>query len=316
MKKFTLRLLLFCLLPLPLLYGLNYVIDNGLRKSRSYFYAEWNDLFNSKINADVIVCGSSRAWVHISPKILDSMLHVNSYNLGMDGTQFMMEYDRFKIYLKHNKKPKYVIQTLDYHSFMEKYELYGYQQFLPYLNDTDVWAMTKNYKGKFGFMEQNFPLFKYNNQEVIAKEGVRSFFNKGEVSKKYKGYEGQTLGWDYAFANAGKAVPIEPFVLWYDKKSVEKFYEFLEYCKQQGIKVILVFPPIYKEFLPTFIHKEDILAIYNGAAQKYNVPLLNYLDDTLGDNKRMFYNSQHLTKPGSEILTAKVAARMKELMGQ
>jgi hypothetical protein len=30
----------------------------------------------------------------------------------------------------------------------------------------------------------------------------------------------------------------------------------------------------------------------------------------------MFYNSQHLTKPGSEILTAKVAARMKELMGQ
>ena len=142
MKRFSLRLLWFCLLPLPLLFGLNYVVETGLKKSRSYYYAEWNDIFNSKINADVLICGSSRAYVHLSPKIIDTILHIKSYNIGMNGTQFLMEYDRFRIYLKHNKKPKYVIQTVDFASFSLMIQ-FGHQLIFEKSNYLNKWPMNR-----------------------------------------------------------------------------------------------------------------------------------------------------------------------------
>jgi hypothetical protein len=317
MKKFTLRLLLFCLLPLPLLYGVNYIIETGLKKSRGYYFAEWNDILTGSINADVVVCGSSRAYVHVSPKILDSILGMKSYNLAMNGTIFMMEYDRFKIYLKHNKKPKYVIQTLDFGSVAETYELYAYQQFLPYLSDTDIVAMTKNYKGKFGFMDYYFPLYRYNNQGAVVAEGLKSFFGRGVKSTKYKGYEGQDVPWHPGFKEDVTGRPIaQPFIVKIDSNSKAKFFEYLELCKREGIKVILVFPPVYKPYVPLFVNRADILRIYDSAAQKYNLPLWYYLDDELSADKNMFYNSQHLKKKGAEIFTEKVAKRIKETVMQ
>ena len=53
------------------------MVDAGLRKSRNAYFANWNDLYNSKINADLLIMGSSRAEFHISPKILDSLLTLN-----------------------------------------------------------------------------------------------------------------------------------------------------------------------------------------------------------------------------------------------
>src|ERR1700747_729442 len=142
MKKIILRTLLFCLAPVPLLYLLQHIVDTGLRKSRYYYYSEWNDLFNGKINADLVVMGTSRAWVQVSPGILDSMLHLNSYNLGMDGTAFKIQYERFKMYMQHNKKPKYILQEVGYTSTLVKSDqLPVLQQFLPYLNDPIVWKM-------------------------------------------------------------------------------------------------------------------------------------------------------------------------------
>ena len=74
MKRFVLRLLLFCLLPLPLLYALGKVVDSGLKRSRSLLFSEWNDIYDGKINADMLILGSSKAWVQFSPLILDTAL--------------------------------------------------------------------------------------------------------------------------------------------------------------------------------------------------------------------------------------------------
>ena len=113
LQKFWLKLVLIALVPLLALSLMAYMVDTGLRKSDHVALADWNALFNAKINADLLVLGSSRAAFHISPYILDTALHLNSYNLGMSAWRFDMQWTRFKLYLEHNKVPKYIVHNVD-----------------------------------------------------------------------------------------------------------------------------------------------------------------------------------------------------------
>ena len=63
---------------------------------------EWNQIKEGKIKAELAVFGSSRAFIQINPKILEEETKLNSYNFGLNGSKFKMQFYRFNIYLKHN----------------------------------------------------------------------------------------------------------------------------------------------------------------------------------------------------------------------
>ena len=58
------------------------------------YYTSWNEIYDARVNADVVICGDSRAKLTYSPKILDSVLGTNSNwsvlqdLLGADGTNY------------------------------------------------------------------------------------------------------------------------------------------------------------------------------------------------------------------------------------
>ncbi len=314
MKKFITRSLLFCLAPLPLLYLLNYVVEQGLKKSHHYFYSEWNDLFNGKINADLIIMGSSRAWVQLSPKILDSVLQMNTYNLGMDASCPDLQFDRLKLYLQHNKKPKYILQEVGFNTTLVRFnDLPGSQQFLPYLNDDAVWAILKNHETTFNIMDRYFPLYRYNNELPIVKEGIKSYMGKGLAPVKYKGYQGQDKVWDSSFHNfrmehpTGISSPI-------DSAGLAIFKQYLDFCKEQGIKVIMVYPPVYYESIPLANNKDEFLKVYQEATTTYGIPFYNYMNDSMNYDRNNFYNSQHLNRAAAEIFTLKLANDIRKEM--
>ena len=312
MKKFILRLLLFCLAPLPLLYLFQYIVDSGLKKSRGFYYAEWNDLFDGKINADLLITGSSRAWVQVSPKILDSTLDLSSYNLGVDGANFKVQYARFRMYLLHNKKPKYVLQEVGYTSTLVRGDLLpASQQFLPYLSDSSIWQVVSTASDRLDLLDRYFPMYKYNNQLPEVKEGILSYFGKGAKTVKYKGYQGQEKQWDSSFHNFLMANPHgEIFPI--DSNSVALFREFLIYCKANDIKVIMFYPPAFIQSLDYIKNKDEILNVYNNFSKEYNIPFYSYMFDSLDYSRNNFYNSLHLNKGASEIFSRELANRLKK----
>jgi len=314
MKRFVFRLLLFCIVPMALLVPLAYVTDAGLHKSRHFFYAEWNDLFDGKINADMLINGSSRAWVQISPYILDSGLGINSYNLGMDATPPDIQFERLKVYLRYNKKPKYILQEVGYVSaFFASKALPNYQQFLPYLNDTAIWRLYKDLYPNVTIVERYFPLYKYNNQLPIIKEGLMSFIGKGRVSGKYKGYMGQNLNWDSSFSEAVKQNS-SAFVCKIEPKAVATMEAYMTLCKENGIQMILVYPPFYYEANNYIVNHELILNKLDELAKKYDIPYLDCRNTYLDSNRAYYYNSQHLNKKGSELFTQMLVGELKKIV--
>jgi hypothetical protein len=314
MKKFTIRLLIFCIAPLALLQALAYIVDTGLHKSRHFYYSEWNDIYDGKINADLIIQGTSRAWVHFSPVIIDSALGTNSYNLGMDAAPFDMQYERFRIYLRHNKKPKYILQEVGFNTtLMLSKSLPLYQQFLPYFHDSAIWRVYKSLYPNVTLVERYFPMYKYNNQLPVVKEGIWSYFGKGRAPVKIKGYAGQEKKWDSSFSNMIKSNPkgsswdIEP-------RAVALYREFLDYCKANDIKVIMVYAPFYYE-LDRFIQNHgEVRTVLSNIAAEYNLPYLDYTHNYLDSSKQYFYNSQHLNKEGSLLFSRMLVKDLKEII--
>lgn len=82
MKKFLYSIISFVLPVWVILTIADYYYSQAATKSNYFHIEAWYDLMHGKIDADVVVMGSSRAWVHINPIILDSILGVNTYNLG------------------------------------------------------------------------------------------------------------------------------------------------------------------------------------------------------------------------------------------
>lgn len=314
LKLFKKIFFLFVLLSFSL-YALAYVVDAGLRKSRNVYFANWNDLYNSKINADLLIMGSSRAEFQISPKIIDSVLVLNSYNLGLSAWHFDMQYARFRMYLQHNKKPKYIIQNVDVYGFSKRQDVADSPQFLPYIQDTILQNVTHNHKGEFDIYQQNIPLFKYKNESKLAIEGFLGFIGFSDLydtTTKYKGYRGNNYAWNKDFETFKKRYP-KGVNYRFDKEVIRQFNEYLAFCQRENIKVILVYAPEYFEVQTYYKNKSKLINLCQESVRKYGCQFLDYSKNSLCYNRDNFYNSQHLNKRGAELFSLDLGNKVKTL---
>ncbi len=314
--SFIKKLILMMFLVILSMYCLAFVVDHGLRKSRNEYYATWNDLFNGNIKADLLILGSSRAEFHISPKIMDSTLHLDSYNLGLSAWHFDMQYARFKLYLAHNPKPKYIIQNVDVYGFSKRADVVSREQFLPYINETILQETTRGHKGEFDIYQQYIPLYKYKNQQALAWEGICNFVNQTalyDTTTKYKGYRGNDYEWNKDFERFKKRYP-KGARYSFNKEILKQFNEFLAFCEKENIKVVLLYAPEYYEVQPLYKNKNQMMKMCEEASKRFHCYFLDYSKDTLCYQKKYFYNSQHLNKKGAEIFSKKLALDMKTLL--
>jgi hypothetical protein len=314
MKRFLLKFALFILPILLGLFVLDYTVTQGLKKTRYEYFAEWNDIFEGRANSDLIINGSSRAWVHISPKIIEDKTNCSSYNLGMDGQTFYMQYYHYLTYEKYNKKPKYIIQTLRESSLSKGENLTNYEQFLPYLDEDIITSAALTYKG-LSKWDGKIPFYRYVGEYNLIRVGILEYFNVESFSNgKYKGYKGFDRPWNGAaleqMKKSGRKAEIK-----FDADSVKLFESFLKYTRDSNIKLFLVIPPQYIESQSFISNKEQVMNTYKDLAAKYKIPLLDYSDDPMSYKKEFFYNAMHLNKKGAELFTEKLIKDMTDKYG-
>ena len=136
MKKFIKNLVLFIAPIIILAFPLDYYISKKLADSNSFAYGHsyiWKDIYNGNLNADILIYGSSRASTQINPQLFGDKLGESCYNLGLEGHNFWLSEFRHQEILKHNKKPKHIILSLDTFSLEKRPDLFNYEQFLPYM---------------------------------------------------------------------------------------------------------------------------------------------------------------------------------------
>jgi len=292
------------------MYLFDYAIESGLKKTESRLYKSWNKILTDSINAEIIILGNSRAYRHFDSRKIQDITGKSTWNLGMDSYSFNIQKMKYDIYKNKNRSPHYLIINVDNHTL--NYSEIGYEreQFLPYLNDS---SFKNNYyiKNSFSKKEIYIPLLKYFGYRNVIAIGLAEFLNlKHFNDNEFNGFWESFLNW-----NGNDLENMinnhENIHMVINDRTLENFKEFIQENKANGIKVILVWCPFYKEALKVMSDNKESRIFFNQIANENGILFLDYSNDELSNSKAFFENATHLNRKGAEIFSAKFANEIK-----
>ena len=241
--------------------------------------------------------GSSRTWVQYNTYILDSVLSVNSYNMGLDASHVQRQIVKYEVYRHYQKKkPSFLIINFDYWGNWEK-NSWQREQFFPYLVYPFIRkAITK--REHFSKKELYLPMYRFYEQGIESLTKCTAVENKKVKGSWYNGFLANELLWDgNRFAKVDK---IEFLPL---PDVVEDFDVFMTDLQKEGIRVIFVSAPIYIGATEKLTNLDDFYAFRDSFAKKYDVPVLDYIHDDICYDTTYFYNATHLNARGAKKFT-------------
>ena len=300
MKRFILNIVIFGFALLSFLIIFDAAITCAFHRNLTRQYAVWNDILHKDLDADVLIMGNSRAWCQYSPMILDTILGVNSYNLGLDGSCFDRQIARYDIYRHYQPtKPKYIIQNVEY-ATIGKTIGYEREQFMPYLMYPYFRNRIREVE-RFSRKELFIPMYRY-----YATNFYQNLVHKDDIL--YKGYNSENTPWD------GSALRnMTPFEQEVDTNTLSMFIDYIESTRRDSVNLILVIAPLYTDIHSVVLNMDEIHRIYYDLADQFDIPILDYSDCFLSQDTTCFYNATHLNKKGSELFTLRLAHDLDSL---
>jgi hypothetical protein len=316
MKAFLKRLLFFAMLTSILGIGLDQLLDHLLSQTKEYpgEFEVMNDIYDGAANCDLAIYGSSRAWNHVDPRILQDSLGMSCYNFGLNGQNFWLQYLRHLEFIEHNGRPRYILMSLDMFSFQPKNEIYNKMQFYPYmLFNKNIREYTENYKG-FNTLDYYVPLLRYSGKRkalsIIAKNILDP--KRNAHSFRFRGFAGLDTPWTDDFDNAKAALGVYKVPV--DTAIVRLFDEFLDECARTNTKVILLYSPEFIKGQEFVSNRDTIMDIFRDFAAEHDLRFLDYSDDELCHSQNLFFNASHLNSKGANLFSQELARDLKPIV--
>lgn len=298
MKKFITKSLLFFLGLFILALIPDIILTHKVKNSIFNDYPIWGKIKSGQMDNDLLILGSSRAWVQYSPRIIDSILNTNSYNLGRDGKKLDISILCADLYLKHNPKPKVILCDIYFMSMCNS-DPYGREQFFPYLFDRDIWkAVHKNHQIRY--VDRFIPMLKYYGH-------LKEYLSRISLNDTtYKGYFGYIREWK-CVSDEIPLKEIKEIPYYHDSTVLAMTDEWLQRCQKDSVKIVFVHSPMYYEATNKIDDTAAMWAMYRNLANKYNITILDYSHDSICYDTTLFYNAQHLNRKGAERFSLKLA---------
>lgn len=293
MKKFLQQVLLFwaiiCIVHIiPCI-----VFENKAKSSTDKVpYAKINEVIKmADVDADLVVLGNSRAEGGYDTALMNGMSGLKCLNLGNSGYSFDYSYHiMYENYIKHNKKPKYIIVEVGPWCFFDQIGPIYTIQMLPYINRPEF---------KFYIdlcpqlsMVDKMLLFRYVGKQRKVMEEIVYLRRPLDQKKETK------TSWckDYF----GKPQRLE-----HRKSTIELFASFLNESKAQGIDVILVCSPLHVDDGLRYFNMDGFWNIVRYCNMGKGFPMVTY-QDYFGNDTTLFSDPAHLNDAGKRLFTAKL----------
>ena len=308
MKKFLSMVLLFLGLLCLLAWGMDFLITRQFKKMDASPFANWNDIYNADIDADILIMGSSRAYVQFNPHVLDSVLKVNSYNLGMDGRAVESQVIKYHVYRREQQKKPQLVLFEVYQGTMDISNGYQRIQFVPYLTDAYLWQQTHKMED-FSWADMVIPCWRYRNYIQDIKEIINgtSYYCRPE-QKAYKGFCDYDKPWD-----GSMLARIDTIIYSRQPEAIAEVERFLAECQREQIQVAFVIAPYYIGATRKIEDLDGWYRMISAIAEPFDVPILDYTYDSLSYDTTYFYNASHLNWAGAALFTQKLAHDLDSL---
>jgi hypothetical protein len=292
MRKFHQNIILFSLV-LSLVLLIVEVLLN--RNIKTHIDLKYEEVYNPKVNADIVILGNSHVAHGINPKYLN-VGGYSFYNFGINGSTPHYNYKWYKkVFREEYPRPKYLIYAVDWGMFDSTWA------------KRDIFLDSRNI---------SLPVFfdlLINDDEIDKKELVRNRFSVLNKPKQlhhvfYKKRKFDFVDMNHYYngyvphitqrVNMGGSPKICPTSILFQKD----FNDLLDQLKKDSVKVIFVNVP---DYIPSW-RTEGIASKQNyldSLAKSRNIPYLKYNQDLKSEmnyDSTYFNNWIHLNDRGAE----------------
>jgi len=292
-------------------FAMSTIITFGLRRIKTSAFGASNQVMDGKVNAQVVITGSSRALAHYDPRTIEAITGRTAFNLGRNGSQTDMQVAFLKAYLEHNRKPELVIQNLDAFTFVTTHEVYNPVEYTPYLYDQALYDALRKINANI-WKSRYLPLYGYvvEDMKFTWVLGLKGFFGWSPQEDYFLGFNPRSKKWSGDFQHFKKSNP-EGVRFEIEPGGIQAVEDLIRVCRQNRIQLIFVYSPEYDEMQSLAKNRAEVFNHFHDLANRYNVPLWDYSDWKYAGNQDFFQNSQHLNSAGAAVFSNDLANRLE-----
>lgn len=242
------------------------------------------------VDADVIILGNSRAECAYDPSLMTSLSGLKCLSLAWGGHAFDFCYHvMYKTYLKHNKKPTYIIVETSPRGFFDHVSSVYSIELLPYIN-----------RPEFQFYVEMCPQLSYADRMLF----IRYFGKLSKVIKEIDRFDNSVIQspkkhiWPKIYYKKPQRLECNPSI-------IQLFDSFLDECLADGIKVILVCSPMHVEQGLNYFDVNDFWRIVKKCVSGTKHPIISY-QSYFGNDTTYFADPIHLNTYGKKVFTTKL----------
>lgn len=319
LRRIAVGLALFALVLTVLDHGVWAALDR-LKRGSGAWDGQLERLYDGRLDADVLLFGSSRMLTHVDPTVIEAATGLKAYNLGLDGTGLDQHLFTLAEAVRFNRAPRVVVLGIDVSSFADGVEpppgaFHPYalkvrsEIFRPYamVSDEAYRLVNGTRPGPAETVERLLyrhllPSLAFRDRvlDVIAaargrprEEGAGLRHVKGAILRPPRpGYRNTLEG---------------PLAIAYDAAQVDKLERVVEFCREHGLALVLVEMPWGFDIRAVAPNFAEIQARIEQAAARPCVGLVDLTADPDFRDPSLYIDAAHLDSRGAEAVSRKLA---------
>ena len=313
MRRFLSKFFLYAVSAFALAAALDYTVCSGLLKMEDYRFQDFAAMLKGGMEHDVLIMGNSRGKHHFDPEIIDTMLNVNSFCIGIGGYPINVEVEKYDLYRSHNAKPRVILQNIDYltmNVLADVRHQHQSEMFFPLVYDRAGRKMMRNLG--YGFAELNIPLYRmYGYQQVIKNGILEASGLKHYVSRPaYKGHRAEEGKWNGYELNRMAVNRAE-----ISEESKEVLERFLSQCRKDSVEIILVNSPMYCGVKEKVTNLDEIKTYFDNTARQYGFRYLDYsVDCPIAQDSSNFCVAVHMNPTATKEFTRMLCKDLESVL--
>lgn len=327
MKRFAIKVLLFLVIFIAINYIVRliyYIPDAKLDSDPRYLsYRQAKEFKNSEQQFDMIFMGSSHCYHSFNPFIVDSILGIQSYNMGTPYQKPLESYYMLKDILQQ-QNPKYLVYTVFWRAVDESID---YRHAL----GTRRLMESKSVKNDFlfnglgieGVAAHLFPIYKYHIEfqtdlknflkELLSEESSKNIDK--ELLTLKKGYRESSQVADISVLKSHfKKYRFQSIEL--NKKQMKMIRELIRLCKEANITPVFVSIPLAPSVMEEITNYDEIHAVFAELFEEEGVIYMDYNKNlpNPGVEDEDFKDFYHTNKYGATKISEAFARDFKALI--
>lgn len=291
MILFLRKIVSFCLISLVVFLATDFCFSLFFRNVSEPNMEIWRDVMGGNASADILISGDSRVNTDCYPPVIDSITGLRSFSGGVIGHHFTIEKLRYDMYMRHDKKPTVIVQFVDNWVF-KNMSRFDRSQFFPWMWDFAFFKGIISLE-PLSFLKMTFPWFRYHGIFLEKKE-----WEKRKTSQGFFTYDECT-----PFSR----ISDNEQWLHRDSRVEDLFRFFLSEVSAEGIKLILVIAPMFESSSFSNESYGSFRNFFMKIADEFDVPLLDYSEMSLCEDKSLFIDAVHLNIKGAKVFSDSLA---------